>query len=292
MTNETLKQIARREVELFEGRGEASLAADLFTPDYRLHFAGMPALPVAGHIQLLAAFREAFPDLRITIEAQIAERDCVVNHLRLTGTHRGPFQGLPATGRSIDCTATNIMRFEGDRIAELWGQPDSITMMTQLGAMPPDPERAPLPPLSAAGTRSDPEDAKAAVRRFVAAFNAKNVDAIAAEYSEKYVLDFPGGPKGRGLAGVRAATREFMATFPDLNFSVDRLVGEGDLVAWQWTLTGTQRGALGPFPASGRPVRVGGISLLRAEAGKIVEDRVRADVVGMLQQIGVLPVPA
>jgi len=135
------------------------------------------------------------------------------------------------------------------------------------------------------------EQNKQAVRYFVEHFNKKDAQALSTVYSEEYVLDFPGGPKGSGVQGIIDATSDFMAAFPDLQFSVDDLFAEGDRVAWRWTMTGTHNGSLGPFPASGKPVSLPGISLFRLRGGKIVEDKVRADILGLLQQIGVVPAP-
>jgi predicted ester cyclase len=105
------------------------------------------------------------------------------------------------------------------------------------------------------------------------------------------VLDFPGGPRGEGQAGIKQATSGFIAAFPDLTFTVEDLVSSGGYVVWRWNMTGTQRGDLGPFKASGKPVHLSGISLLCVRGGKIVEDRVRADMVGLLMQIGAIPAP-
>jgi predicted ester cyclase len=54
-------------------------------------------------------------------------------------------------------------------------------------------------------------------------------------------------------------------------------------------MTGTHRGLLGPFPVSGRSVRLTGISITQLIDGKIICDRVRADMVGLLAQIGAVP---
>ena len=132
---------------------------------------------------------------------------------------------------------------------------------------------------------------KTLVRHFIDNFNQKDIDTLLQVFDDSYVLDFPGGPTAHGLEGQRQATQSFIAAFPDLHFTIDDLVADDDRVAWRWTMTGTHLGALGPFPASGRPVTLHGISLLRVAEGKIVEDRVRADMVGLLQQIGVMPAP-
>jgi len=135
------------------------------------------------------------------------------------------------------------------------------------------------------------EQNKTVVRRFIENFNKQDVETLPRDFADDYVLDFPGGPTGQGREGIRQATSSFMAAFPDLHFSIDDLFAEGDRVAWRWTMTGTHKGNLGPFPASGKLVRLSGISLLRLCEGKIMEDKVRADMVGLLQQIGVIPAP-
>ena len=135
------------------------------------------------------------------------------------------------------------------------------------------------------------EQKKTVVRRFIENFNKQDVETLPHDFADDYVLDFPGGPTGQGREGIRQATSSFMAAFPDLHFSIDDLFSQGDRVAWRWTMTGTHKGNLGPFPASGKSVRLSGISLLRLREGKIVEDKVRADMVGLLQQIGVIPAP-
>jgi steroid delta-isomerase-like uncharacterized protein len=134
------KAVARREVEAFESQGELAVADEVLAPDYALHFPGFPTLDREGHKEMIAAFHAAFPDMRITLEAQVAEAECVANHIVMEGTHQGPFQGLPATGQRVTVRGMNLMRFEGGQIAELWGYLDTLGLMQQLGAIPaPEP---------------------------------------------------------------------------------------------------------------------------------------------------------
>jgi steroid delta-isomerase-like uncharacterized protein len=137
MAAEANKAIARREIEEFESNGNLAVADEVLAPNYRLHFPGFPPLDREGHKQVIAAFRSAFPDMRIAVELQLAEGDRVANHITMLGTHQGEFQGVPATGKAVAITGTNIMRFEGDQIAELWGYLDAVGMLQQLGVIPP-----------------------------------------------------------------------------------------------------------------------------------------------------------
>lgn len=78
-----------------------------------------------------------FPDLRMDAEDVLASGDKVVARVRATGTHRGEFMGMPATGKSFDVQLIDIMRFGDDGLArEHCGVIDALAMMQQLGAMP------------------------------------------------------------------------------------------------------------------------------------------------------------
>lgn len=282
--------VARAVLERFEGRGEIALGPELFAPGYALNFPGFPRMDSAGHAGVVGALRAAFPDLSVRVLSQVTEGDLVCSHVEVTGTHHGPFNGIPATGRSVRVTGNNLMRVTGGRVAEAWGFLDMLGMMQQLGVAPGGPPRPSLP-AERKGSRATPAEAKALVRRFVEGFNAKDPAALSTAYGESYDLDFPGGPTGHGVAGIREATAAFLAAFPDLHFSIEALLSDGDRVAWRWLMTGTHRGALGPFSASGARVTLPGLSLLIVRDGFIVEDRVRADMIGLLQQIGALPHP-
>jgi steroid delta-isomerase-like uncharacterized protein len=85
---------------------------------------------------LLRPFFAAFPDIQMTIEDLVAESDRVVARYTWRGTQRGPFQGLPPTGRSVAVAGTGIFRLMDGRIAEEWWQEDLLGLMAQLGALP------------------------------------------------------------------------------------------------------------------------------------------------------------
>jgi steroid delta-isomerase-like uncharacterized protein len=81
-----------------------------------------------------------FPDLRMNHQDLLVSDDKVVIRSKLTGTHQGELMGIPATGRSIDVSLIDIIRFGDDGLAhEHWGVIDSMTMMQQLGVIPAGP---------------------------------------------------------------------------------------------------------------------------------------------------------
>ena len=74
------------------------------------------------------------------------------------------------------------------------------------------------------------------------------------------------------------------AAYPDLHFSIDEMVAEGNRVAASWTFEGTFQ----DITAGPKPVKVTGITWTRIIAGKIVEERVHHDALGLLRQIGAI----
>jgi steroid delta-isomerase-like uncharacterized protein len=94
----------------------------------------------AGVMEFFRMYRAAFPDLRLDPEDVLASGDKVVTRARATGTHKGEFMGMPATGKSVDVQLIDIMRFAEDGLVhEHWGVVDLLAMMQQLGVVPEGP---------------------------------------------------------------------------------------------------------------------------------------------------------
>jgi steroid delta-isomerase-like uncharacterized protein len=97
----------------------------------------------AGTRELFTTFIAGFPDLRFEAEDVIESDDKVVARIRITGTNKGDFMGVPASGKPIDIQAIDIVRFGEDGLAhDHWGVMDVMTMMQQIGAVPQGPPPA------------------------------------------------------------------------------------------------------------------------------------------------------
>jgi len=92
---------------------------------------------VEGLKDVLRGLRTAFPDIHWTTEEQIAQADKVITRFEWTGTHRGEFLGVPATGRPVKVWGMVIDRFEEGRIKDTRILMDALGMMMQLGVVPP-----------------------------------------------------------------------------------------------------------------------------------------------------------
>jgi predicted ester cyclase len=77
-----------------------------------------------------------------------------------------------------------------------------------------------------------------------------------------------------------------VSAFPDCRFTIDNLIGEGDLVSLSYTFNGTHTGPLQDVPPTGKRVSVPGVSVSRVVDGKSVEENVTWDQLALLQQLG------
>jgi steroid delta-isomerase-like uncharacterized protein len=136
--SEANKALARRLYDELASQGNLSLADEIVAEDFVDHNPPGPGIPPGreGLKQVFTTFRSAFPDLRMRVEDQIAEGDKVVSRLTVSGTNQGDFMGMPATGKSASIGVVDILRFEGGKITERWGEADFMGMMQQLGHAP------------------------------------------------------------------------------------------------------------------------------------------------------------
>ena len=104
--------------------------------DFRLYAAGAPPLDREGLRAFSATFYGAFPDLHHSFLRQVTSDGLVASHVRLRGTQRGEFQGIPATGASIDVTAMQFTRVKDGRLVAHWTVIDRLGLMEQLGVRP------------------------------------------------------------------------------------------------------------------------------------------------------------
>jgi steroid delta-isomerase-like uncharacterized protein len=109
---------------------------EIVKPDVRIRTpVPVDATGAAALKGVFARLHQVFPDLRVTVEDLIAEGDKVVGRNSVTGTHRGAYMGVPATGRTIAYNEIFIFRFEDGRIAETWGVVDVFAQLKQLGVV-------------------------------------------------------------------------------------------------------------------------------------------------------------
>jgi steroid delta-isomerase-like uncharacterized protein len=137
------------------------------------------------------------------------------------------------------------------------------------------------------------EENKAVARRsFEDHFNTGNFDLAEEIFAADYVNHDPSLPDfGTGPEVANQAARLYRNAFPDARITVEDQVAEGDRVATRWSARGTHQGELMGVGPTGNQVEITGISISRIEGGKIAEDWINYDALGMMQQMGAIPSP-
>jgi steroid delta-isomerase-like uncharacterized protein len=83
---------------------------------------------------MFGEMRAAFPDLNVAVDKVVADNDNIAIAYTLTGTHKGDFLGVAATGRRISARGVQISRFEDGKLVERWGSSDQLGILQQIGA--------------------------------------------------------------------------------------------------------------------------------------------------------------
>lgn len=131
------KPTAQRFYDEVINGGNVNLVDEILSPDFVEHdeFPGV-GQDRDGVKQFFTMIRSAFPDVQFSLQHMIEEGDKIVAHAIMTGTHKGTFMEIPATGKQVELRAIDIVRFGSDgKVVEHWGAMDSGLMMQQLGVM-------------------------------------------------------------------------------------------------------------------------------------------------------------
>ena len=127
-----------RFVEEVINQGRLERADDLVVAD----FVELDPLPGQqpgreGLKEVIGQMRATFPDIHWVLDEQVAEGEKVVSRFTWSGTHRGTFLGIPATGRSISVKGVVIDRLVAGKMVDSRILMDGLSMMQQLGGLPP-----------------------------------------------------------------------------------------------------------------------------------------------------------
>jgi len=135
------------------------------------------------------------------------------------------------------------------------------------------------------------DENKATVRRLMEEVWTKGNLSLADQFfSANYTHHDTSTPDfGPGPEGEKKRATLYRTAFPDLQFTVEGVIAEGDTVSVRWSGRGTHRGPLSGVAPSGKKVSVSGMTLVRFAGAKIVEGWVNWDALGLLQQLDVVP---
>jgi steroid delta-isomerase-like uncharacterized protein len=138
MSTEENKAIVRRVNDEVWNQGQLDVIDELIADDFVATVVGAPEQirGPQGFREFVVMYRTAFPDLRITVDEQVAEGETIVTRWTATGTNEGELMGIPATGKQATTAGININRISGGKLVEGWGLFDQLGLLQQIGAVP------------------------------------------------------------------------------------------------------------------------------------------------------------
>ena len=127
---------------------------------------------------------------------------------------------------------------------------------------------------------------KTLVNAFETSQNKNDMAMAEAMFASDFIDHSPFPGQTPNFAGFKAGLAEMRKSFPDLNVKVERTVAQGDLLSWQFKISGTQLGTFMGKPASNKTFSIAAIDILRIKDGKIAEHWGVFDAAGMIGQLG------
>ena len=279
MSVEQNKEVTRRTIEEVMNQGKVELIPELFDPNY-VHRGpgGQEVRGQEGWKQTVLNSRAAFPDIRYTIVELVGEANRVVCQHSATGTHKGDYMGIPATGKQIATGGMFVNRFEGGKVVETWGVSNPVLMYQQLGVTPP-------------GLNQSEETNKAVLKRyFEEVLNKGNAALLDELMDENYVMVGAGGQEViKSREGNKQYFSQGRSMASDLHVTIDEMVAEADKVAVAGAWEGTNTGPFQGNPPTGKRFKYGYTAIYRFAGGKIAGGRIVSDTLGVYQQLGIAP---
>ena len=130
---------ARRFIEDILGTGDWSSADDVLQPDVVMYHPSAPE-PIRGREAVqgfLGMFRAGMPDLTLRVDDVTGDGDRVAARWNAQGTHTAEMFGIPPTNKRLDIHGISFFRFQDGKIAEDWVEENTLSVLQQLGVVPP-----------------------------------------------------------------------------------------------------------------------------------------------------------
>jgi steroid delta-isomerase-like uncharacterized protein len=127
------------------------------------------------------------------------------------------------------------------------------------------------------------------MERFTREFLTSGDAALAGEFLSPDIVMHFAGKQQQGRESYVAIVAANQVAFPDLLWTVEDMVADGDSVAVRYTMTGTHRGDFAGVPPTGKAVVAQSMAFYRLADGQIVEERAQVDMLSVLQQLGAVP---
>ncbi len=271
--------------------------ASAYAADGVLKIPGMPDVKGRESIGTEAQQNfNAWPDFKVGFSRVWQKGNVQVIEWVVTGTNTGEFMGKKATGRPTGVAGVSVVTLNEDGlIKEDRRYFDMMTTNSQL-----DPKAAAgsfravatLPATVEVHVAKDDAPTLAKANEMYTTIDAHKIDPIIALFADDAAYDDFGQPAAmKGKKGMKDMIGGYMAAFPDLKQTNSmQFVADGWVIS-EGVLTGTHKGALGPFKASNKPVTIHYVDFWQIKDGHVVSARTYSNGLEVMIQIGAVPAP-
>jgi steroid delta-isomerase-like uncharacterized protein len=132
------------------------------------------------------------------------------------------------------------------------------------------------------------EQNKARIRRVIEEAYSRGDLSVVDEVAAKDLVIHAPSQEIHGREGAKQYVTMMRTAFPDLHFTIEDQIAEGDMVVTRWTARGTHTGQFQSIPATGKQIRLMGTDIDRMTDGKVVECWAHVDELGLMQQLGAI----
>lgn len=130
------------------------------------------------------------------------------------------------------------------------------------------------------------EEKKALIQRTIDLINERNFAGIDQMYASSYVRHDPNTPQVRNREAYKQYVMVLCNIFPDLHFTIEDLLADGEKVVCRFTTAGTHSRPWRSIPATGKRVTTSGVAISRVVGDEVVEDWFTNDIFGLAEQLG------
>lgn len=234
----------------------------------------------------VSIFRSAFPGIHFTVEHLLAQGDTVISHWTARSTHTGSLlhtlvgEILPK-GKPFIVNGMSWLRIVNGKFVEAHINDDISGLLKQIGFMlTPDPNKLAL---------ADNNNTTLVKRYFNEILNKGKLSVIDEIIAPSFILRVPSLHEPfRGHEGMKQFVMDLRSAFPDIRFTIERQIAEGDKVACRFTSVSTHLGEFQGLPPTGNHIEDQGVDIFNITNGKITAVWVNENAFGVMQQLGIL----
>lgn len=136
MSVEDNKNLIRKYIEEVINTGNTDEIEKFISPEFtEIHEGKRYPVGIKGAKEHIIGVRQTYPDLKLTVDQQIAEGDWVATCITARGTHKGSWLGMTPTGKQVSFTGVNIEKVENGKITEHGGAANLLFQLLEIGAI-------------------------------------------------------------------------------------------------------------------------------------------------------------